>query len=156
MRQLSRLRWLRRLWQVRWLSLVRQLRLWLVAIAGPKFVKIVVGPDAGRDDTRRGQIRLVAISAGDRLKAGVSDVGKAPRGLVVGRLLDTIGKRSRRVSPAQHYRAASCKPPIELQAASPLRMWNRCSHSRVGLAFRSSSLHGRPHAGETGSVSAGR
>src|SRR5215813_9761528 len=102
MRQLSRLRWLRRLWQVRWLSLVRQLRLWLVAIAGPKFVKIVVGPDAGRDDTRRGQIRLVAISAGDRLKAGFSDVGKAPRDLGVGRLLDTLGKGYRRVSPAQH------------------------------------------------------
>jgi len=37
---------------------------------------------------RRGRLRLVAISAGDRLKAGVSGVGKALRVLVVGRLFD--------------------------------------------------------------------
>src|SRR5215813_8081954 len=137
MRQLSRLRWLRRLRQVRWLSVVRQQRLWLVAIAGPKFVKIVVGPDAGRDDTRRGQIRLVAISAGDRLKAGVSDVGKAPRDLVVGRLLDAIGKGCRRVSPAQHYRAAS---PFGCGTGALIR-------GLLGIPIE--FLHGRPHAGGT-------
>jgi hypothetical protein len=44
----------------------------------PWLVEIVVGPDAERDEARRGQLRLVAISAGDRMKAGVSRDGKAP------------------------------------------------------------------------------
>jgi hypothetical protein len=41
-------------------------------------------------ETRRGQLRLVAISAGDRLRAGVSRSGKAPCGFVVGRLIDLL------------------------------------------------------------------
>ena len=55
-------------------------------------VEIVVGPDTARDEARRVRLRLVAISAGDRMKAGVSRGGKAPRGLVVGRLLDGFDK----------------------------------------------------------------
>jgi hypothetical protein len=44
---------------------------------------------------RRGQLRLVANSAGDRMKAGVSDDGKALRNLLVGRPLDVFGKKLR-------------------------------------------------------------
>jgi hypothetical protein len=48
-------------------------------VDGPAlFVEIVVGPDAGQDDARRGQFRLVAVSAGDRVRAGARRSGEAP------------------------------------------------------------------------------
>jgi hypothetical protein len=42
----------------------------------PWLVEIVVGPDTPRDEARRGQLRLVAISAGDRMKLASVAVAK--------------------------------------------------------------------------------
>ncbi len=42
----------------------------------PWLVEIVVGPDTARDEARRGQLRLVAICAGDRMNLASVAVAK--------------------------------------------------------------------------------
>jgi len=51
---------------------------------------------------RRGQLRLVAISAGDWSRAGVSGDDKARRSFAVGRFIDGSSNDARGVSAVQH------------------------------------------------------
>jgi hypothetical protein len=65
---------------------------------------------------RRGQLRLIAITAGAQTSAGVCRGGKAPRGLVAGRLLDGVNKEKASSAPPGRtftQRAQNPGPPLD-------------------------------------------
>jgi len=104
---------------------------------------------------RRGQRRPISIAAGARASAGVSRGGKAPRGFVVGRLLDALGKEiARSAAPAGRLPTRAKSPSVpgqSVKTGSSLAAMRVSSeeHPMRGLAVAVAAITSPPQGGTT-------